>query len=262
MNDPNELESDRVKRLSAERSKKYRKSIRDKAVENERLLKGSILRMLHIVLIVILIAETFINPDIVVRSAYHLLDLPRVQALVARLYSINSEEIFVGLRSSDDRRFHFSEFTLGLYGTNADLQRELLVEASEIIQPLVQSLQLALPSHTRVSVSFLLSLPFAQRQLEHKDWPSEALDDLTVSDYPVSIILPLNAPFIINVHDDDTDPTVCTRQVHVCEGTYVQFRADTLHGGGENPFAVKNFRLHSYVAPPSIGVPNDEVATL
>jgi hypothetical protein len=81
-----------------------------------------------------LIAETFLNPDIVVRSAYHFVDFWRIQALVARLQVIAIPDICVGLRSSDHKCFHFSEFTLGQNGTNAELQRELLAEASASLE--------------------------------------------------------------------------------------------------------------------------------
>lgn len=166
------------------------------------------------------------------------------------------EKLYVPLKSTDEKRFHFSKQTLGLFGTDSSLQERLLREAEELVAPLIHNLQEQLGSHTVTEVSVLMSEEGARAQEKHQDWASGELDHLGPDQMPTSIIVPLNDYCVLNIYDEHGELEVMQR---VSAGFYAQFRGDTLHAGGANQLKRKQYRIHIYLTTPDTPVPNDEV---
>jgi len=202
----------------------------------------------------------YFNPPFVIREAIlsGQLQPDQVATFYQTLQGLEDqhEKLFVKLKSTDEKRFHFSRQTLGMFGTDEGLQERILEEAERLVAPIVRNLQEKLDRHTVADVSVLMSEDGARSQVKHKDWASKDLDHLGPNQKPTSLIIPVNDYCVLNIYDDHGELVVLQR---VGVGFYAQFRGDTLHAGGANPLKRKQYRIHIYLTTPDTPVPADEV---
>jgi hypothetical protein len=202
----------------------------------------------------------YFNPPFVIREAIlsGQLQPDQVATFYQTLQGLEDqhEKLFVKLKSTDEKRFHFSRQTLGMFGTDEGLQERILEEAERLVAPIVRNLQEKLDRHTVADVSVLMSEDGARSQVKHKDWASKDLDHLGPNQKPTSLIIPVNDYCVLNIYDEHGELVVLQR---VGVGFYAQFRGDTLHAGGANPLKRKQYRIHIYLTTPDTPVPADEV---